>query len=95
LGPPLKKEYGVGAVSMPPCSISDPVGSSGQPELFEADNDCDAINCTDVLVKGTSMQVRTALTNFIPLDRKPRGQILWIASTSLSHERITYVDFRR
>jgi hypothetical protein len=49
---------------------------------------------TKVTVKGKSMRVRTALTNFIPLDQKPRGQILWTATTRLSQEvAITYVRF--
>src|SRR5262249_36022888 len=38
---------------------------------------------TRVHVKGKSLQVRAALTNFIPLDKKEKGQILWIARTKL------------
>ena len=49
---------------------------------------------TQVHVKGKSMQVRTALSNFIPLGAKEKGPILWIAWTRLDEKHsITTVRF--
>lgn len=42
---------------------------------------------TVVHVKGDSMTVRTAVTDFIPLNSGRRGAVLWIAETSLGPSR--------
>jgi hypothetical protein len=70
---------------------------------FGFDESADLYSHIDV--KGASMQVRAALTNFIPLDRKPNpssdfrafhtnSKILWIARTALdNNEARTRIHF--
>lgn len=43
-------------------------------------------------VKGESLKVRNALSNFIPLEGR-RGRILWIARTKLGQQEVTYVYY--
>jgi hypothetical protein len=47
---------------------------------------------TVVQVKGKSMKVRDALSNFIPLNG--RGMILWIARTKIGPGETSYIQFR-
>jgi hypothetical protein len=43
---------------------------------------------SQIRVKGNSMQVRAALSNFIPLEQK-KSKVLWIARTSLDNRPVT------
>jgi len=47
-----------------------------------------ADNASQIRVKGGSMQVRAALSNFIPLEQK-RSKVLWIARTGLDNKPVT------
>src|SRR5215813_11819100 len=46
-------------------------------------------NHSQIRVKGGSMQVRAALSNFIPLEQKAKSRILWIARTGLDNRPVT------
>jgi len=48
---------------------------------------------TLVTVKGRALNVREALSNFIPLNKR-KSRIIWIARTRLERGGITYVQFR-
>ena len=50
-------------------------------------------NSTLVTIKGTPSNVRSALSNFIPLNKR-KSRIIWIARTRLEQGGITYVQFR-
>lgn len=48
---------------------------------------------TNLQVKGQNLQVRTLLSNYIPLGE--RGRIIWIARTKLGKGEISRVQFRK
>ena len=50
-------------------------------------------NSTLVTVRGTGLDVREALSGFIPLNKR-KSRIIWIARTRLEQGGITYVQFR-
>jgi hypothetical protein len=69
------------------------LGVNITPHAFIATNEM-VDSHSQIHVKGGSMQVRAALSNFIPLEQKVKGQFLWVARTRLdSKDARTTVHF--
>jgi hypothetical protein len=67
-----------------------PVGNAGLMDIRDA---MFQDLSTQLQAKGQNLQVKSLLSNYIPLEKRDR--IIWIARTKLGKEEISHVHFRK